>query len=221
MRLYKKFEDKYYENEGYFQIVTKEIRELLSKKVDGINMYPKYESKVIEELNIMATKQVAYDATKALIEKGYREIGLITGAIESYHTKKRMQGYHRALFDARIPYNPCWTAEGDWSRQSGYHMAEQLVSQGIKAIFVMNDLMAWGVYDYAREKGYRIGEDLVLIGFDDRELCEVLYPPLSSMHLPLHEMGHRAAKLLVERLEEEKAPEKKEYYIDCKLISRG
>lgn len=240
---------------------------MFQKHGDEFYLYPEYESKVLEELNIMAAKQVAgiiyieghchtircipedfpvpivsvygfvegkdipsilyndeqgaYDATKALIEKGWKEIGLITGAVESYHTKKRMQGYHRALFDARIPYNPCWTAEGDWSRESGYHMAEELVSQGIKAIFVMNDLMAWGVYDYAREKGYRIGEDLVLIGFDDRELCEVLYPPLSSMHLPLHEMGHCAAKMLVERLEEEKEPEKKEYYIDCKLISRG
>ncbi|WP_230398084.1 LacI family DNA-binding transcriptional regulator [Novisyntrophococcus fermenticellae] len=239
---------------------------MFQKHGDEFYIFPEYEGKVLEELNIMASKQVsgiiyieghchtitcipenfsipivaaygfiekegvpsvlyndeqgAWMATSALLKKGCKEIGMITGMTDSYHTRMRMQGYHKALYEQKIPFNPQWVAEGDWTKESGYRGAEKLMRQGIRAIFSMNDLMAGGVYDYMRENGYQIGKDVLLVGFDDREICKAYYPALSSVHLPLFELGRYAAKLLLDLLEEDKPSEEKNHYINCSLKYR-
>ncbi|HIT90032.1 MAG TPA: LacI family DNA-binding transcriptional regulator [Candidatus Merdenecus merdavium] len=239
---------------------------MFQKHGDDFYLYPEYENKVIEELNVMAAKQVsgiiyieghchtitcvpsnfnipivsaygfiekestpfimyddtqgAYLATEHLIKKGHREIGLITGMTDSYHTKKRIQGYQKALFDHKIPFNPMWVMEGDWSKESGYQEVQKLIKQGVRAVFCMNDLMAGGVYQYARENQLTIGKDIFLVGFDNREICEAYYPALTSVHIPLYEIGRYAAKLLLDMLEKKKRDLQKEHYIGCKLKER-
>lgn len=254
-----------YLDEKDYTFVLGNLR-MFQKHGDDFYLYPEYENKVLEELHIMAAKQVsgivyieghchtitciseefsipivaaygfiekagvssilyndeqgAYLATSTLIEQGFTEIGLITGVPDSYHTKKRMQGYHRALFDHKIPYNPSWMAEGDWSRKSGFEAARTLLDSGTRAIFCMNDLMAGGIYDYAKVSGHQIGKDVALIGFDDREICEAYAPGLTSVHLPLFELGRYAAKLLLDILEEKKEPIKNNHFINCSLVKR-
>ena len=90
---------------------------------------------------------------------------------------------------------------------------------GVTAIFAMNDLMAGGVYDYANEQGIRVGKDISLIGFDDREISQAFYPELSTVRLPLRQMGRISAQLLIEQLEC-KEIKKEDYKIPCEIIRR-
>lgn len=255
----------YLDERGYTYVLGN--MRVFQKHGDEYYLFPEYEGKVLEELNIMAAKQVsgiiyveghchtiscipeefpipmvsiygfieksgvpsviyndeqgAYLATCALIEKGYRKIGVITGINDSYHTKRRMQGYHKALYENKIPFDPRWMAEGDWTKQSGYDAAGQLIEQGIRAIFSMNDLMAGGVYKYTKDNGCEVGKDIALVGFDDREICEAYFPGLSSVHLPLFELGRYAAKLMLDTLAGKKEPEQKKHFIGCQLMKRG
>ena len=82
-----------------------------------------------------------------------------------------------------------------------------------------NDLMAGGVYDYANEQGIRVGKDISLIGFDDREISQAFYPELSTVRLPLRQMGRISAQLLIEQLEG-KEIKKEDYKIPCEIIRR-
>ena len=64
----------------------------------------------------------------------------------------------------------------------------------------MNDLMAGVVYDRADELGLGIPEDLSVVGYDNRELSSYYKPPLTTIELPLHDIGYRAAEVMMELL---------------------
>ncbi|WP_343083738.1 LacI family DNA-binding transcriptional regulator [Blautia producta] len=243
MRMYQKYGNAFYTFKEYSGLVQEEIQEMLAKRVEGIiyveghyhvmdhipelfavptvAVYGKVDSREVPSV-IYDDEQGGYEAAKALISMGHRKIGVITGSRQSFHTIERMRGFMKALFDHEIPFNPCWEIIGEWNREDGYAGAEQLVQQGVTAIFSMNDIMAGGIYDYINEKGMRIGKDLSVIGFDDREISEAFYPTLSTVALPLNHMGSIAAELLTERLEGKKGSgEKKEYKIPCQVINRN
>ena len=98
---------------------------------------------------------------------------------------------------------------------------------GVSAIFCMADRMAGGVYDYLEEHGLRAGEDISITGFDNQDLSEYIRPALTTMSLPLSEIGHKAAEMLLERIggeekEAEAADEKAaEIKIPCSIVLRN
>ena len=156
-----------------------------------------------------------------LIEKGHRRIGVIGGRSGNIHTQKRLVGVQRALYEANIPYNPAWVRYGDWFMSSGEVQADPLVMSGVTAIFCMSDRMADGIYRYLDKRGMRAGVDLSVMGFDNQDLAEHLCPPLTTMKLPLAEIGDNAARLLMDFLNERQSfPPKKhiELSIPCSLI---
>lgn len=246
LRLYKKFQDSYYKNNKFFDIVTKEIRELLSKQVDGI-IYVTAHERVLkcipEELPVPAVmaygytesvkfpsvvvddKNGAYAIVDYILNHGYTQIGVIAGKEESIHTHDRMVGYQKALYDHGVCFNPDIVVTGDWSRRSGYEFTDVLLEKGVEAIFCMNDLMAGGVYDRLEELGLRVGKDIAVGGFDNRELSSYYKPPLTTIELPLHTIGHRACQTVIDLIEAGKKEEprpagKIEFEEECSLLIR-
>ena len=70
----------------------------------------------------------------------------------------------------------------------------------ITAIFCANDNTAIGAIKAIREKGYRIPEDISIIGVDDIETSQYISPMLTTVHIPMEEMGQLAAKILIDRI---------------------
>ncbi len=164
-------------------------------------------------------EKAAYDLTNRLLAHGDRRIGMITGPLDSPHTALRSRGHMRALFDAQIPYDPTMTFTGDWERDSGYQWAGTLLDAGATAIFVQNDIMALGVLDYCNTRGLAVGRDLRLIGFDNRDICQVCRPRLSSVAPPLFEIGQTAAQEVLQRIAGEACPEQL-IKLPCTVIER-
>lgn len=197
------------------------VNDMLSKQVDGI-VYIGCHSHVVVSLTDHAdvpfvcayctssdpnVPSVLYDdrtaacqATNVLVGKGVSEVGMITGPMNSIHSINRMYGFQDALFKAGIPYNPSFTLNGDWDRESGYRLGEKLVLAGVKAIFAHNDLIATGVIDWCNQNGILVGKDLYLIGFDNREISTVSRPTLSTVALPLFEIGLTSGNILLDIL---------------------
>lgn len=197
------------------------VNDMLSKQVDGI-VYIGCHSHVVVSLTDHAdvpfvcayctssdpsVPSVLYDdrtaacqATNVLVGKGVSEVGMITGPMNSIHSINRMYGFQDALFKAGIPYNPSFTLNGDWDRESGYRLGEKLVRAGVKAIFAHNDLIATGVIDWCNQNGILVGKDLYLIGFDNREISTVSRPTLSTVALPLFEIGLTSGNILLDIL---------------------
>ena len=135
----------------------------------------------------------SYALTERLLEHGADRIGMITGPLDSLHSMSRARGLMRALYDHRVPYDPTLTLTGDWERDSGYRLTNQLLDAGVNAIYAQNDTMALGVLDCCSARGVTVGEDLQLIGFDNRDISQVCRPRLSTVALPLFEIGRTAS----------------------------
>lgn len=217
------------------------VNDMLSKQVDGI-VYIGCHSHVVVSLTDYAdvpfvcayctssdpnVPSVLYDdrtaacqATKVLIKKGIREIGMITGPVNSIHSMNRLYGFQDALFQAGIPYNPNFSLNGDWDRESGYKLGAKLILAGVKAIFAHNDLIATGVIDWCNQNGISVGKDLYLIGFDNREISTVSRPALSTVALPLMEIGLTAGNMLLDILSGKKKTASHSVLLSCNIIER-
>lgn len=237
LRLYKKYEDTYYNHDDYFDLVKQEIRKLMSKQVDGI-IYVTAHERIIkcipDNLSIPAVMaygytesaripsivvddvQGAYQIVQYLIEKGHTQIGIVKGKNDSIHAMNRLKGYQKALFDNQILYNPELICDGDWTRQAGYDNTDYLIGKGVTSIFCMNDIMAGGVYDRLNERNIAVGEEISVVGYDNRELSSYYKPPLTTVTLPLHDIGYRASEELIGMLEGKKTLEEKEHVFELK-----
>lgn len=242
LRLFKKFDDKYYNRDDYFDLVYREIQKLMSKQVEGI-IYVGAHERVIrcipEDLRIPAVMAYGYTMNPSIpsivvddddgafqivnhiISQGHKDIGVITGKKDSLHMQARLEGYQRALYENHLLYNPKLVCTGDWMRPSGYRYTDYLLDQGVTAIYCMNDLMAGGVYDRLAELGKKAGEDIAVAGYDNRELSGYYNPPLSTMTLPLHDIGYKASEVIMELLRGGK-PEQTDgvYLVPCEPLIR-
>jgi LacI family transcriptional regulator len=153
-------------------------------------------------------RQGAYDATSYLIELGHRRIGFVTGRIEMGCAVDRLAGYHQALIDHEIAADSCLVCEGEFHQPSGYECGCRLLSlpDPPTAIFASNDVSAFGVMEAVRDGGFRIGEDVSVVGFDDIPAASSVHPSLTTVRQPLEEMGRRATKMLFERIAEPARP---------------
>lgn len=99
-------------------------------------------------------------------------------------------------------------------------MARELLKTDVTAIFCMSDRQAGGVYRCLDEMGLRAGKDIAVAGFDDQDIAEYLVPGLTTMALPLREIGNMSAGFLLKQMDdtEEKMPEK--VLIPCTFMER-
>ncbi len=148
---------------------------------------------------ITTNRKGGYDATTYLLETGHKRIGFITGEMTFGCAMERLAGYQAALEDHGIAFDPQLVSEGNFLQPQGYRCAQQLLSlpEPPTALFVSNDVMAFGAMEAARERGLHIPNDLSIIGFDDIPQAAHVHPPLSTVRQPLEEMGSRAAALLL------------------------
>lgn len=243
LRLFKKYYDTYYHRDDYYGIVRLEIQKLMAKQVEGIIYVAAHERTIQcipEDLAIPAVmaygytqsnvvpsvvvddEDGAYQAVCHLIGCGHRKIGVVTGKRDSPHMQERLLGYQRALYENGILYNPALVYTGDWTRISGYQCADALLAQGVTAVFCMNDLMAGGIYDRLEELSMKVGEDLSLAGYDNRELSEYYKPPLTTVTLPLHDIGYAASEIILKMLKKEAlAKEDNVYRVKCYPLLRS
>ncbi|HEY0753890.1 MAG TPA: LacI family DNA-binding transcriptional regulator [Ktedonobacteraceae bacterium] len=147
---------------------------------------------------ITTNRKGGYDATAYLIETGHQRIGFITGEMAYGCASERLAGYRAALEDYHIAFDPELVSEGNFLQPQGYQCAYQLLGlpHAPTALFVSNDVMAFGAMEAARELGLRIPADLSIIGFDDISQAAHMHPPLSTVRQPLEEMGRSAVNLL-------------------------
>lgn len=165
----------------------------------------------------------AYELVNYLIDNGHRRIGVIGGTEDNFHTKARLRGFQRALFEAGIPYDPGCVRFGTWVWESGYELSKELLTGDVTALWCMNDRMASGAYVGARELGLEVGRDIAVAGFDDHELSSALYPTLTTSRLPLYDIGYSAAIILVDLLEkgDEYVFPESPIRIKCQLVVRN
>jgi DNA-binding LacI/PurR family transcriptional regulator len=146
-------------------------------------------------------------AIEHLLQLGHRRIAYLS--VEMYWPRQqRLMSYFDTLRRAGIVPQEQWvrTLEGlNFREQGAAAMHEWLDSNwhelGCTALLCHNDETALGVMDTLRERSVRIPDDLSLVGFDGTTLSEIAFPKLTTVEIPLREVGRRAARLLIEQIE--------------------
>jgi LacI family transcriptional regulator len=161
-------------------------------------------------------------ATTTLVEAGHKRIAHITGEAWMEVSKDRLRGYRDALATADIPFDPALVREGNWQLSSGYAATKELMtlSRPPTAIFCGNDRMAIGCYEALKELGYRIPDDVSVVGFDDDEIASHLMPELTTLKFPRHLMGARAVELALD-LATARADSYRVVKLECELVLRS
>ena len=133
----------------------------------------------------------------------------------------RLKGCQKAMDEAGLTLPNEYIRYGDWEYDSGYNCTKELLACEDRptAIFSMNDLMAAGCIHALQETGLRVPGDIAVVGFDNREIARYLQPPLTTVALPNTEIGIRAAKHILSRIQNPDAPPQRES-VPCSIIER-
>jgi len=137
-----------------------------------------------------------------LISHGHTRIAIIAGANRNVDGHERQLGYRAALRDASLDRNVQWETPGNFTEDSGFEAAKSLLKLRSRptAIFAANDSMAIGALSALRESGVSVPEEIAVAGFDDIPIARHVNPPLTSVHVPIAELGERATEKLIDAL---------------------
>ena len=149
--------------------------------------------------------QGAYLATSYLISKRRAQPGYLRSAYRISNFDERADGFYRAIRAHGMSTSKSVVHRLTPSQEGAYADMKELIHAGetlAKSYFADNDLIAAGAIQAFKEAGYRIPEDIGVVGFDDMPFCEYFSPPLTTISVHKHYIGEVAAQRLVQILED-------------------
>ncbi|WP_367988975.1 LacI family DNA-binding transcriptional regulator [Vibrio sp. NTOU-M3] len=143
-----------------------------------------------------------YMATLHLLQQGHLNIAHIKGLLNQPDAVARFVGYKKALQEAGIKVQPQLIKQGDFSSECGYELTKNLIDskKHFSAIFAANDQTAYGAIKALHDHGYRVPEDISVIGFDDLPVSCYFTPALTTMRQPVEEVGRVCAESILNLL---------------------
>jgi LacI family transcriptional regulator len=164
----------------------------------------------------------ARDMVAHLLSLGHRRIAIIKGAAGNYDAAERLRGYRTALRDAGVDPEHSLERDGEFTEDGGYAATLRLleVKPRPTAIFAANDSMAIGALSALRESGVRVPADMAVAGFDDIPLARYMDPPLSSVKVPISDLGARAVEMLLGRIAHNNGHAPKRERVSTELVIR-
>ncbi|EIZ9494081.1 DNA-binding transcriptional regulator CytR [Cronobacter sakazakii] len=197
---------------------SKEEQRNLPPMVMANEFAPELELPTVHIDNLTA----AFNAVNYLHELGHQRIACIAGPEEMPLCHYRLQGYVQALRRSGMTVDPHYIARGDFTYEAGANALEQLLSlpQPPTAIFCHSDVMALGALSMAKRRGFRVPDDLSIIGFDNIALAEFCDPPLTTVAQPRFDIGREAMLLLLSQLNGHTVSSGSRL-LDCELVLRG
>jgi DNA-binding LacI/PurR family transcriptional regulator len=139
-------------------------------------------------------------ATEHLLQLGHREILFLAGPNGSSSSAGRFSGYQRALAAAGVAYSDTRVFLAAKDIESGRKAMTQALSEKapFTAVVAHNDSVAIGAVDALLQQGFRIPEDVSIIGFGDGVLAANFRVPLTTVRVPQMEMGETAVRLALD-----------------------
>lgn len=152
----------------------------------------------------------SYFMAEHLIRLGRRRIAYLYGPDDVYNAVERGCGYREAMEKFHI-YDPQLVVKTGMTFADGAAAMDSLLRQGIEfdAVYAFTDTLAIGAMNRLRELGRRIPEDVAVAGFSGTELSTIVYPQLTTVEPPLVEMGKCAAELVLEKVRNPEAENRK------------
>jgi LacI family transcriptional regulator len=177
------------------------FKELVSEEIPLVLF-----DRVVEEIQcdkvVVDDVGAGYKATKHLLENGRKKIALITTPNHVNVGALRRQGYEKALIEEYIKSDENLIVEVDENKEIKTQI-EKVFEQGIDGVFAVNEIYAANAMRIAKEKGFKVPEDLSIIGFTDGLISEYSSPSITTVAQHGFTMGKQAVELLIERIEKD------------------
>jgi DNA-binding LacI/PurR family transcriptional regulator len=151
----------------------------------------------------------AYSAVQHLVSLGHRQIALVDRPEDPFapvYPDARHRGYRMALLASDIEPRPEYERVTDFTPQAGAEALRELLALRIPptAIFACSDSQAIGILEAARQAGRSVPRDLAVVGYNDIEVAA--YLGLTTVHIPMREMGKGGVELLLQTIDHPEAP---------------
>ncbi len=146
---------------------------------------------------LVDTRSAARLATQHLLDQGYQRVACLTGPPGVHTAEDRLAGYREALAG-----RPELVRRSEFKAAGARQASELLFGERDRpdAVLVANSAMAIGLLETLAQQGLRIGEDVGVVSFDDVPWASLVHPALTVVRQPAHEIGRRAAGLLLDRI---------------------
>lgn len=131
-------------------------------------------------------------AVEHLIRLGHEKIAFLDGSINSEVSNLRMASYLSSMSRHHLPVRPALAIYSYFIAEAAHYHVPALLSAGATAVICGNDLIAQGVIESVQAQGFRVPEDVSVIGFDDIPLAAKLDPPLTTIHQDRSALGRSA-----------------------------
>jgi LacI family transcriptional regulator len=170
--------------------------------------------------------RAAQDMTRHIIGLGHRRIGFVIGDARQAVSGLRRSGFTDAMAQAGLPVDPLLIRQGCFTYRSGFDAASDMLElpHPPTAIFASNDDMAAGCVAAAQRKHLDVPGNLTICGFDDTATAIKVWPELTTIRQPIHDMAQRAMDLLARSIHAERSGTEQESLtalLDYRLIRRG
>lgn len=148
-----------------------------------------------------------------ILDHGYTKIAHISGPQKVSIGKKRLEGFLDALKAHELEIHKDWIVESGFREDTGYEAMKRLLEENQhdlpQAVVAVNDPTAIGAMDAIREHGLSIPRDIAVVGFTDDIRSSLLDVPLTTLRQPAYKIGEKAARKLIQTIEEEDTPAEK------------
>ncbi|HVI42836.1 MAG TPA: LacI family DNA-binding transcriptional regulator [Anaerovoracaceae bacterium] len=157
---------------------------------------------------VIDNRRAAQTAVNHLISLGHRNIAHIAAPLRFQIGSLRLEGFKETMHQSGLAVDDDLIGEGDYSPISGYNSMKEILKKGkpFTAVFAGNDQMGIGSLRALLDAGYRVPEEVAVIGIDNNFPSTLTTPSLSSVNLPKYDLGYQAMHLLNERMKEPDRP---------------
>jgi LacI family transcriptional regulator len=183
-------------------------------------------NRISEELNVPKVVfddyKWAFFATEHLIESGCRNIVHLSGPQSLSFSKNRIKGFADAIKKHHLPYSKGSVIETGLFVEDGIRCMQKLIdSQNVPdALFAVNDPTAIGAIKALKRNGYKVPEDVAVVGFSECSFADLIDPPLTSVIQPTYKMGEKVAELIIKQIEGKTTIDSQTYILSGKLNIR-
>ena len=205
------------------QIEARNVKYLISKKVDGIIVLPvasrgdflspaknakipivlldRSLSDIQYDCVRIDNRKSTYNAMKELINRNHKKIAVIASERE-YTGRERFNGFMEAMRDAGLEVPADYQIRGTHSIATGYNGMKKLMALKDRptGVFMSNYEITLGAMLSMNEAGFRCPDDISLLGFDDQLFFHLLQPQVYMVEQPMKALGERAVELLIGRM---------------------
>ncbi|WP_223883412.1 LacI family DNA-binding transcriptional regulator [Arenibacter lacus] len=195
------------------------IHNLLEQQIPMV-MFDRVSHEIECDKVVVDDYEAGFRTTKYFLDTGCASIAVVTAIDQSSVGKLRVSGYKKALEEASIPYNDQLVVRLSKNTDLELMMSLLLSHQKIDGIMALDEITAVEVLRIVKSRGYKVPQDISIIGFTNGKLSQYVTPSLTAVSQHGTFLGETAANILIERMEENTTKEFATQTIKTSLVVR-